>query len=182
LDHLFPSDLSLPADDRLMPRHLSLLVLCFALGACAVPPAAPKPPARTAPAEPPAAAPAGLGANDALDILARVAALSPEQQRAELARQDDDRPPGPAAQFRLALLLGRDENPAALERGLKLLGQIPADGPRAQTVLDLAKSALKAQLEARRQAARAQELQTRIDQLKALEKSLQQRDDAPKPR
>ena len=163
-----------------MPRHLICLVLCFALGACALPP--PKPPARTAPAEPPAAAPSGLVVTDARDILARVAALGSEQQRAELARLDDDRALGPGAQFRLALLLGRDENPVAIERGLKLLGQIPADGARAQTVLELAKSALRAQLEARRQAARAQELQTRIDQLKALEKSLQQRDDAPKPR
>ncbi len=157
----------------LLPAFLSTL----ALGACAVPPVASKPPVKVA-----AAASSGLSASDALDVLARVAALSAEQQRIELARLDDERTSSAAAQFRLALLLGREDDPAALERGLKLLGTIDADGARAQAVLDLAKTALKAQLDAHRQAARAQELQERIDQIKALEKSLQQRDAAPKPR
>jgi hypothetical protein len=182
LDHLFPSDLSLHTDDRLMRLLTPLLLFCTALSACApLTPVAPKPPAKSQAA--PVVASAGLGTDEALDTLARINTLSAEQQRAELARLDGERPPAAiAAQFRLALLLGRDDDPAAVERGLKLLGTIEADGSRAQAVLDLAKSALRAQLDARRNAARAQELQTRIDQIKALEKSLQQRDAAPKPR
>lgn len=158
--------------------HLRLpILLSLALGACAVPPPAQKPPVKVA-----TPASAGLTAGEALDTLTRIASLGADQQRAELARLDDERTLSPAAQFRFALLLGRDDDPAVMERGLKLLGTIDADGARAQAVLDLAKTALKAQIEARRQGARAQELQERIDQIKALEKSLQQRDAAPKPR
>lgn len=164
----------------LLPTLLSV----FVLGACALPPAEPRTPPVESKAPPRVVvpAPSGLVTTDALDILARVSALSAEQLRAELARADGERAATSAAQFRLALLLGREDDAAAQERALKLLGTIDADGPRAQAVIDLARTALRAQLEARRQAARAQELQERIEQIKALEKSLQQRDAAPKPR
>lgn len=165
------------SDNRLMRPFLPTFFLALSLGACALPPNAVRPPAKIA-----APAATDLSATDALDALVRIAALGPEQQRAERARLDDERSPGPAAQFRLALLLGHEDDPAALERALKILGAIEADGPRAQALLDLAKSALKAQLDAQKQAARALELQERIEQIKALEKSLQQRDAAPKPR
>lgn len=179
MDHLFPSDLSVPTDDTLMRSLLPILLPVTILAACAVPPPAPTP---RPPAKVVVAAPTGLTAADALDVLARVASLSADQQRTERARLDDARTLAPAGQFQLALLLGREEDPAALERGIKLLGAIDAEGPRVQALIDLAKNLLKAQLDAARQNARAQDLQTRIDQIKALEKSLQQRDAAPKPR
>ncbi|MEW6119049.1 MAG: hypothetical protein AB1593_03040 [Pseudomonadota bacterium] len=175
MGHLLPSELSLPADDRLMRPLFPACALCLALAACAVPQVPPKPPLRTTAATPTTE----LDANDALDAVARIAAWNTEQQRAERARLDDGRSLTPAARFRLALLLGREDDPAALERALKVLAAIEPEGPRAQAVLDLARNALRAQLDALRQAARAQELQMRIEQIKALEKSLQQRDDVP---
>jgi hypothetical protein len=67
--------------------------------------------------------------------LARVAALSPEQRRRELAGLD----------------------------------------ARTQALVELMKRSLKARIELKQQTARAQELQDKLEQIKALEKSLQQR-------
>lgn len=160
-----------------MRFHLPTLLAALSLGACALPPTTPRPPVKVA-----APAHTGLTVADALDILARVATLPTEQRRSERARLEDERSLGPAGQFRLALLLGYEDDPAAQERGLKLLGNVDADGTRVQALLDLAKDACRARIDAQRHAARAQELQDRIDQIKVLEKSLQQRDATPKPR
>jgi len=46
---------------------------------------------------------------------------------------------------------------------------------RAQPLIDLMKKSLRARIELKQQTARAQELQDKLDQIKALEKSLQQR-------
>jgi len=68
----------------------------------------------------------------------------------------------------------------AFERSLKSLAMIDDVDPRAHTLLDLMKKSLSARIELRQQAARAQELQDKLDQIKALEKTLQQRNTLPK--
>lgn len=165
-----------------MQIHLMTVLACTLLTACTLPPTPASAPVPV-PVPTTTRAPAGLQGADALDELARLAAQPADAQRAERSRLDGgERLATARLQFRLALLLGRDDDPASQERALKLLGTIDTSDPRAQALIDLARTALKAQLDARRQASRTQELQARIDQLKALEKSLQQRDDAPKPR
>ncbi|MFN3545557.1 MAG: hypothetical protein ACK4UX_11980 [Thiobacillus sp.] len=114
------------------------------------------------------------GAHAMLGELARVAALSAEQRRRELAalefgRLDD------ARRFQLAALLEREDTPEALDRGLRALNALDPSDARAQAVVELMKRSFRARLEARQQATRAQELQDRLDQIKTLERSLQQR-------
>ncbi len=138
-----------------------LLMLC----ACAAPPESP-------PFVPPQT---GLGASALLDELARVAALSPEQRRRKLAGLEGERRLDDARRFQLAALLEREDSVEALERGLKSLGTITDVDARAQALLELMKKSLKARIELRQQTARAQELQDKLDQIKALEKTLQQR-------
>ena len=164
-----------------MRSFLTPLLTCTVLGACALPPtpAVDQTPAQSA-AQSRAAA--SLDSTDALDELVRINTLSGDAQRAERVRLDGERLTTARLQFRFALLLGRDDDPASQDRAIKLLGTVDTSDARAQAVVDLARTSLKSQLDARRQASRTQELQARIEQLKALEKSLQQRDDAPKPR
>jgi hypothetical protein len=138
--------------------------LLLTLGACALPPEWPVP--HTHPTEP--AAPA-LTAE-----LARVSALSAEQRRRELADLENARL-NDARRFQLAALLERDDSVEALERSLKTLGAIGDLDARAQSLVDLMKRSLKARIENRQLAARNAELQDRLEQIKALEKSLQQR-------
>ncbi|HQT01207.1 MAG: hypothetical protein B7Y26_02790 [Hydrogenophilales bacterium 16-64-46] len=160
-----------------MRSLLTPLLACVLLGACTLPPA---PPIEQAAAQNRTLS--TLDSTDALDELVRINAQSGDAQRAERTRLDGERLGTARLQFRLALLLGRDDDPASQERALKLLGSLDTSDARAQALVDLTRTSLKAQLDARRQASRTQELQARIEQLKALEKSLQQRDDAPKPR
>ena len=160
-----------------MRSFLTPLLTCALLGACTLPPA---PAIEQSPAQ--TRTQTSLDSAEALDELVRLGSQSADAQRAERARLDGERPGSARLQFRFALLLGRDDDPAAQERALKLLGTIDTNDARTQALIDLTKASLKAQLDARRQSSRAQELQARIEQLKALEKSLQQRDDAPKPR
>ncbi len=113
-----------------------------------------------------------------LNELARVAALSPEQRRRELAaleggRIDDVR------RFQAAALLDREDSVEALERGLKNLNALSGIDERAQPLVEQMKKSFKARIELKVQVARAQELQDKLEQIKALEKSLQQRSTPP---
>jgi hypothetical protein len=122
----------------------------------------------------------GLGAPALLNELARVATLSPEQRRRELATLDSERRLDDARRFQLAALLEREDSVDALERSLKNLAAIDEVDSRAQTLLDLMKKSLTTRIELKQQTARAQELQDKLDQIKALERTLQQRSTLPK--
>lgn len=147
--------------------------LLLTLSACVVPPL---------PGQPviPASRLSGLSASTLLNELSRVAALSPEQRRRELAALDNDRRLDDAKRFQQAALLEREDSVDAFERSLKSLAMIDDVDPRAHTLLDLMKKSLTARIELRQQTARAQELQDKLDQIKALEKTLQQRNTLPK--
>lgn len=145
--------------------------LLLTLGACA---AVPERPSVATPA-PTAAQPTRLNATTLLNELVRVASLSPEQRRHELAGLEGERRLDDARRFQLAALLEREDSVEALERSLKTLGTISDLNPRAQPVAELMKKSLKARIDLKQQTARAQELQDKLDQIKALEKSLQQR-------
>ncbi|MEW5967151.1 MAG: hypothetical protein AB1720_09205 [Pseudomonadota bacterium] len=145
-------------------KPLLLAVLLLTLGACAQ--FADSPALRALQPE--------TGAHAMLGELSRVASLSAEQRRRELAglegaRLDD------ARRFQLAALLERDDSPDAPERGLRALNALDPSDARAQALVELMKRSLRARIELRQQSARAQELQDKLDQIKTLEKSLQQR-------
>lgn len=145
-----------------------LLAVCLlGLGACSWMPGA----ERAAPRPSPAAS----GLSVAAAELARVATLSPEQRRRELAALDSSRRLDDARRLQLAALLEREDSVDAFERGLKALAAMEDADSRTQALVDLLKRTLKARLELRQQTVRADELQDKLDQIKALEKSLQQR-------
>ncbi|OZA14438.1 MAG: hypothetical protein B7X94_00955 [Hydrogenophilales bacterium 17-62-8] len=144
-----------------------LAVLLLGLGACSVLP----PSERLAPRSSPVAP----AMPTLLSDLARVANLSPEQRRRELATLDNGRRLDDAKRFQLAALLEREDSAEAYERGLKALAAMEETDSRTQALADLLKRTLKARLELKQQTARADELQGKLDQIKALEKSLQQR-------
>lgn len=153
-----------------LPSRL-LIVLLLSLSACAVPPAErPQPRSaqteRTIQTEP---SPPGL-----IGELARVSVLSGEQRRRELAELDGTRLDD-ARRFQLAALLERDDSLESLERSLKNLNALGDLDARSQALVDQMKKSLKARIENRQLAARNAELQDKLDQIKALEKSLQQR-------
>lgn len=138
--------------------------LLLALGACASPPERPVP-------RPPQAETAASGL---LSELARVSALSAEQRRRELAELEGTRLDD-ARRFQLAALLERDDSVEALERSLKSLTAIGDMDARSQSLLELMKRSLKARIENKQLAVRNAELLDKLEQIKALEKSLQQR-------
>lgn len=138
--------------------------LLLTLSACALPPESPAPRARQA--EP--AASAWIGE------LARVSALSAEQRRRELADLDGARM-NDSRRFQLAALLERDDSVEALERSLKTLAAMNEEDARSQSLIDLMKKSLKARIEIKQLTTRNAELQDKLDQIKVLEKSLQQR-------
>lgn len=148
-------------------NSLLLAVCLLGLGACSWMPEA----ERAAPRPSPAAS----GLSVAAAELARVATLSPEQRRRELATLDNGRRLDDAKRFQLAALLEREDSAEAYERGLKALAAMEETDSRTQALADLLKRTLKARLELKQQTARADELQGKLDQIKALEKSLQQR-------
>jgi hypothetical protein len=119
--------------------------------------------------------PGETGAPALLGELARVASLTPEQRRRELAGLEGERRLDDARRFQLAALLEREDSADALERSLKTLNAMSDLDARTQALVDLMKKSLKARIEIRQQTARAQELQDKLDQIKALKKSLQQR-------
>ncbi|MDP1644776.1 MAG: hypothetical protein Q8K35_00675 [Thiobacillus sp.] len=146
-------------------KSVLLAAFMLMLGACAAPPERPAFPAPQT----------GLGASALLSELTRVAALSPDQRRRELAGLEGERRLDDARRFQLAALLEREDSVEALERGLKSLGAIDEIDSRARPLLELMKKSLKARIELKQQTAHAQELQDKLDQIKVLEKSLQQR-------
>ena len=150
----------------LFPMRSSLLltVLLLALSACAH---LPDTPALRA-LQPDA------GAQAMLAELTRVGSLSAEQRRRELAALENARLDD-ARRFQLAALAEREDNADTLERGLRALGALDPGDTRAQALVELMKRSLRARLELRQQSARAQELQDKLEQIKTLEKSLQQR-------
>lgn len=151
-------------------KSIVLAGLLLMLGACATP------------LEPPAfrSGQAESNAPALLTELARVAALSPEQRRRELTGLDGERRLDDARRFLLAALLEREDNVEALERSLKTLGAMSDGDARTQALVELMKRSLKARIELKQQTARAQELQDKLEQIKALEKSLQQRNGTPR--
>jgi len=151
-------------------KTLLLAGLLLTLGACATLPD--QPPSRTPPA--------GLDTAALSSELARVAALSAEQRRRELAGLDNERRLDDGRRFLLAALLEREDSVDALERSLKTLGALGEVDARTQALLELMKKSLRARIELRQQTLRAQELQDKLDQIKALEKSLQQRATPPR--
>ncbi|MDP3422020.1 MAG: hypothetical protein Q8S10_14000 [Thiobacillus sp.] len=144
--------------------------LVLTLGACATQPN--QPPSRSTPA--------GLNTAALSGELARVAALTGEQRRRELAALENERRLDDGRRFLLAALLEREDSVDALERSLKTLGAIGEVDARTQALLELMKKSLRARIELRQQTLRAQELQDKLDQIKALEKSLQQRATPPR--
>jgi hypothetical protein len=146
-------------------KSVFLAGLLLTLGACATP------------SEHPAirASQPGPGAPVLLTELTRVAALSAEQRRRELAGLEGDRRLDDARRFQLAALLEREDSVDALERSLKTLGALTDLDARTQTLVELMKKSLKARIELKQQTERAEELQDKLDQIKALEKTLQQR-------
>lgn len=143
--------------------------LLLALGACAHPPAYPAIPGLTETA-----------ASAMLGELARVDALTPAQRRHELAELESARRLDGARRFQQAALLAREDSTESLERSLQLLNAQPAPDARSGALVDLMKRSLKARIELAQQTAKTQELQDKLEQIKALEKSLQQRSGAPK--
>jgi len=158
------------ADAAMTFKSVFLAGLLLMLGACA------------APLERPSfhAAQTGLDATALLNELSRVASLSPEQRRRELDRLDNERRLDDARRFQLAALLEREDSVEALERGLKSVSAIAEVESRARPLLDLMKKSFKTRIELKQQTAQVQELQDKLDQIKALEKSLQQRNGLPK--
>lgn len=153
----------------------SVLLVALLLGACAPlgrPPSAH--PERGALPERPSPGPSALDSSVLLAELARVTALSAEQRRRELAELDSRRPDD-ARRFQLALLLEREDTVETLERSLKTLTALDAPDNRAQALIELLKRALRTRIELKQQTARTVELQDKLEQIKALEKSLQQR-------
>jgi len=138
--------------------------LLLTLSACALPPEWSAPPARKA-------EPAALGL---INELARVSALSAEQRRRELADLEGSRLDN-TRRFQLAALLERDDSVEAFERSLKSLAAIGDLDARSQSLIDLMKRSLRARIENKQLTASNAELQDKLEQIKALEKSLQQR-------
>ena len=148
-------------------KSVLLAALMLGLGACSVLPPPERPASRIPSSEP--------GMSVLLSELARVATLSPEQRRRELAALDNGRRLDDVRRFQLAALLEREDSTDAFERGLKTLAAMEEADSRTQALVELLKRSLKARIELKQQTARADELQDKLEQIKALEKSLQQR-------
>jgi predicted RNase H-like nuclease (RuvC/YqgF family) len=139
--------------------------LLLALGACASSP------------DYPALRNVHIGSDTAmmLNELERVATLSPEQRKRELAALEGERRIDNRLRFQAAALLEREDSVEAYERGLKNLSALDNVDVRTQPLVEQMKRLLKLRIELKQQTMRAQELQDKLDQIKALEKALQQR-------
>src|SRR3569832_1300807 len=120
----------------------SILLACFllTLSACVVPPL----PGQTAQ---PGARLFGLSASALLNELTRVAALSPEQRRRELAALDNERRLDDAKRYQQAALLKREDSVDANKHNHKSQAKNDDDEPRTHTLLDLMKKSLSARIE-----------------------------------
>jgi len=145
-------------------KALLVAGLLLPLGACTLPPNYPVIPILSE-----------QGASAMLGELARVDALTPNQRRREVAELENARRLDGPRRFQLAALLMREESMESLERSLQLLNSLAEPDARTEALLDLMKKSLKTRIELKQQTARTQELQDRLEQIKALEKSLQQR-------
>ena len=115
-----------------------------------------------------------------LTELTRAQLLSLEQCRREVADLNAGRRLDSGERFRLAALLARDDH-GDWERAIKALDGLADDSdPRAQALVDTLKKSLRARHDLRQQTSRVTELQARIEQIKALEKDLQQRNEPRK--
>lgn len=110
-----------------------------------------------------------------------VQGLSGERFRRALNELNGEKHLDRVQRFRLAVLLLRDEH-GDWERALKALEGLADDAdPRAGGLIDLLRKSLRMRLDLRQQTARAADLQERIQQIKTLEKDLQQRSEPTKP-
>jgi hypothetical protein len=124
--------------------------------------------------------PAPLSVDLYLSELEKIHGWSGEQSRRELAELNIDKRLDKIQRFRLAALLSRDDH-GDWERGLKALeGLSEESDPRTHALVDLLRKLLRTRLDLRQQTARVGELQQRIQQIKALEKDLQQRSEPAK--
>lgn len=171
LVYLYPFNLAFAA---MMIKSVFSAGLLLLLGACVVPPERPSVQAT----QPVLARQSTPDASALLDELARVAALSPEQRRRELERLDTERRLDDSRRFQLIALLEREDNAEALERGLKALNALTEGDTRMQALVEIMKRHLRTRIELRQQTTRNQELQDKLEQIKALEKSLQQRNES----
>lgn len=153
----------------MMLRRFFLAGLLLTAGGCALPPELPAIPLL-----------AEQGASAMLGELARIDALTPSQRRREVAALEGERRLDATRRFQLAALLARDDGAESLERSLQLLNSLGEPDGRSETLLALMKRSLKARIDLIQQTTRTQELQDKLDQIKALEKSLQQRSGAPR--
>lgn len=127
------------------------------------------------PVSPPVVQPVILAADRYLIELGNVQALNTDQIRREVAMLNVEKRLDNTQRFRLAALLARDEH-GDWERAIKALDGLGDDpDPRAQALVAILKKSLRARVELRQQTARVVELLERIQQIKALEKNLQQR-------
>lgn len=111
--------------------------------------------------------------------LGDVQAMSAEQNRRELSELNNGRRLDKISRFRLAAVLARDEH-GDWERALKMLEGLTNDNdPRSHALVDLLRKSLRTRIELRQQGARVAELLQRIQQIKTLEKDLQQRSETP---
>lgn len=111
--------------------------------------------------------------------LSEVQAMSVEQSRRELNELASGKQLDKPRRLRLAAVLAREEH-ADWDRALKMLEGLTNDGdPRSQVLVDLLRKSWRLRLELRHQDARVTELQKRIQQIKTLEKDLQQRSETP---
>lgn len=111
--------------------------------------------------------------------LGEVQAMSSEQSRRELNELTTSRRLDKPRRLRLAAVLAREEH-GDWDRALKLLeGLTNEDDPRSQVLVDLLRKSWRTRLALRQQDARVTQLQQRIQQIKTLEKDLQQRNETP---
>ncbi len=124
--------------------------------------------------------PAPLTADLYLAELEKMQGWSSEQIRRELTELNTEKRLDKIQRFRLAALLSRDDR-GDWERGLKALeGLSEESDARTHALLDIMRKLLRTRVEVRQQTTRVGELQQRIQQIKALEKDLQQRSEPVK--
>lgn len=105
--------------------------------------------------------------------------MSVEQSRRELNELTASKRLDKPRRLRLAAVLAREEH-GDWDRALKVLdGLANESDPRSQVLIDLLRKSWRTRMELRQQDARVTELQQRIQQIKTLEKDLQQRSETP---
>ena len=125
--------------------------------------------------------PLSISADLYLAELGDLQEMPAELARRELGELNGEKRLDKIQRFRLAALLSRDEH-GDWERALKALeGLNEGADVQSRALVELLRKSLRARLELRQQNARVTELQQRIQQIKSLEKDLQQRSEPAKP-